>query len=177
MCWVAVYLAWFSQDENDNLVCAGPLCRKGIPRPANVSSPKTLRLGLQVGVAPMESLVSHTYRRKIDDFRVCMPIKKCGWRHCSFSFSCTWTARLMNYLWPTVCKFPIPYSNIDCCNTPSSRWQRHPHNSQLWINAKPNAWSTTNEVTTTVAGKFTYTMKLSTIQSKRHCSFSLSCEL
>ena len=27
-----------------------------------------------------------------------------------------------------------------------------------------------------VAGKFTYT-KLSIIQSKRHCSFSLSCEL
>ena len=31
---------------------------------------KTVILGLQVGVAPMESLVSHTYSRKMGDFRV-----------------------------------------------------------------------------------------------------------
>ena len=43
-----------------------------------------------------------------------MPIKKCRWRHCSFSLSRIWTARLMNYLQPTVCKFPISYSNFDC---------------------------------------------------------------
>ena len=48
----------------------------------------------------------------------------------------TWTAR-PNYLWPTVCKFPIPYSNFDCCNILSSRWQRHPRDSQLRTNTKP----------------------------------------
>ena len=37
-------------------------------RPANLSSPKTVRLRLQVGVAPMESLISHTYSRKMGDF-------------------------------------------------------------------------------------------------------------
>ena len=28
-------------------------------------------------------------------------------RRCSFSLSCMWTATLIIYLWPTVCKFPI----------------------------------------------------------------------
>ena len=32
---------------------------------------------------------------------------------------------------------PILYSNFDGCNTPSSGWQRHPRDSQLWTNAKP----------------------------------------
>ena len=32
---------------------------------------------------------------------------------------------------------------------------------------KASAWSTTNEVATMVAGKFTYTKVISTIQSKR----------
>ena len=38
--------------------------------PANLSSPKPMKLGLQVGGAPMESLVSHTYHRKMGDFQV-----------------------------------------------------------------------------------------------------------
>ena len=37
-------------------------------------------------------------------------------------------------------------------NTPSSKWQRHPRDSQLWTNAKPM-----HGVATMVAGKFTYT--------------------
>ena len=39
-------------------------------RPANLSNRKTLPLEIQVGVAPIELLVSHTYRRKMCDFRV-----------------------------------------------------------------------------------------------------------
>ena len=37
-------------------------------RPVNLASPKPLRLGSLVGVAPIESLTSHTHCRKIDDF-------------------------------------------------------------------------------------------------------------
>ena len=39
-------------------------------RPVNLSSPKTLRLGLQVGVATMELLANHTYHMEMGDFRV-----------------------------------------------------------------------------------------------------------
>ena len=34
--------------------------------PANPASPKTLRLGCLLGVVPIESLSTHTYRKKID---------------------------------------------------------------------------------------------------------------
>ena len=50
-------------------------------------------------------------------------------------YVCELHARLINY----VCIFPCsPYSNYNCCSsyTPSSRWQTHPHDSQLWTNAK-----------------------------------------
>ena len=33
-----------------------------------IKSKKPVKTGLQVGVPPMESLISHTYHRKIDDF-------------------------------------------------------------------------------------------------------------
>ena len=36
-------------------------------RPANLATPKALRLGCLVGVAPIELLASHTHCRKIDD--------------------------------------------------------------------------------------------------------------
>ena len=69
MCWVAVNL---TRAENDNLalgVC-WPFLLDGNSRPANLSIPKTLWLVLQVGMAPMELLVNHTYRRKMGNFQV-----------------------------------------------------------------------------------------------------------
>ena len=36
-------------------------------RPANLSSPKTFRLGCQVGVNPKESLASHTHHMKVNN--------------------------------------------------------------------------------------------------------------
>ena len=36
-------------------------------RPANLATPKTLRLGCLVGRAPVELLASHTHCRKIDN--------------------------------------------------------------------------------------------------------------
>ena len=78
-----------------------------------------------------------------------MPIKKCTWRHCSFSLSCMWTGRLMNYLRPTVCKFPFLIATLIVCNTPSSMQMVKAFLWQPTMDKfKVNAWSTTNEVAT-----------------------------
>ena len=85
-------------------------------------------------------------------------------RHCSFSLSCMWTARV--YLWPTVRKFPSHYSNFNCCNYSKFQWQRHSCDSQLYIDkCKVHAWNTTNEFATR-NGKFTYTKVKRTTKQK-----------
>ena len=63
----------------------------------NLSSPKSLRLGLQVGVAPMELLVSHTYhgRSMISESETSTP----AWCH---QPSLTQLCVLMNMPW--LCK-------------------------------------------------------------------------
>ena len=77
-------------------------------------------------------------------------------------FLVMWTVKLINYCWPM---YTIPALRAISIVCNAMQMAKAPSWQPTMDKCKANAWSTTNELATMVAGKFTYT-KVKQIESK-----------